>query len=90
VARNEVETVYNLRVAEHHTYFVGSEAWGFSVWAHNADYAILPHPSGTGSALAVRQADGTFVWVTNEGTTQIIRHDLAADALKAIGPRDTM
>jgi hypothetical protein len=28
--------VYNLRVAEHHTYFVGSRDWGFSVWAHNA------------------------------------------------------
>ncbi len=35
----EYETVYNLRVAEHHTYFVGSPEWGFSVWAHNADYA---------------------------------------------------
>jgi hypothetical protein len=32
----EYETVYNLRVANYHTYFVGSRAWGFSVWAHNA------------------------------------------------------
>ena len=31
----EYETVYNLRVADFHTYFVGSETWGFSVWAHN-------------------------------------------------------
>lgn len=29
------EDVYNFRVAEHHTYFVGEAAWGFSVWAHN-------------------------------------------------------
>jgi hypothetical protein len=29
------ETVYNLRVADHHTYFVGSKAWGFAVWTHN-------------------------------------------------------
>jgi RHS repeat-associated protein len=28
--------VYNLRVADWHTYFVGSAAWGFSVWAHNS------------------------------------------------------
>lgn len=35
------ETVYNLRVAEHHTYFVGAPEWGFAVWAHNADCAIL-------------------------------------------------
>jgi YD repeat-containing protein len=31
----EWEAVYNLRVADHHTYFVGKEEWGFSVWAHN-------------------------------------------------------
>jgi intein/homing endonuclease len=29
-------TVYNMRVAENHTYFVGSPLWGFSVWAHNS------------------------------------------------------
>ncbi len=33
---NETKTVYNLRVAEDHTYFVGSRSWGFSVWVHNA------------------------------------------------------
>ena len=32
----ESETVYNLRVADHHTYFVGSQEWGWSVWVHNA------------------------------------------------------
>jgi hypothetical protein len=31
----EVTTVYNLRVAEYHTYFVGCPEWRFSVWAHN-------------------------------------------------------
>jgi hypothetical protein len=31
----EVTTVYNLRVSEFHTYFVGCQGWGFSVWAHN-------------------------------------------------------
>jgi len=30
------EVVYNCRVAEYHTYFVGDESWPFSVWAHNA------------------------------------------------------
>ena len=28
--------VYNLRVADYHTYFVGDESWGFALWAHNA------------------------------------------------------
>jgi hypothetical protein len=32
---SEYEKVYNLRVADFHTYFVGSEDWSFSVWAHN-------------------------------------------------------
>ena len=32
-----IETVYNCRVAEFHTYFVGGEDWEFSVWAHNAN-----------------------------------------------------
>jgi hypothetical protein len=30
--------VYNLRVADSHTYFVGCDEWGFSVWAHNICY----------------------------------------------------
>jgi RHS repeat-associated protein len=32
----EVTTVYNFRVADHHTYFVSGEGWGFSIWVHNA------------------------------------------------------
>ncbi|MDW8244738.1 MAG: hypothetical protein RMJ88_16140 [Thermogemmata sp.] len=32
------EAVYNCRVAEYHTDFVGDEAWGWSVWAHNAGW----------------------------------------------------
>ena len=32
----ERELVYNLRVADFHTYFVGDEVWGWSAWAHNA------------------------------------------------------
>ena len=29
------EKVYNLIVEDDHTYFVGSDNWGFAVWAHN-------------------------------------------------------
>jgi hypothetical protein len=36
----EWSTVYNLRVADYHTYFVGAEDWGWSLWAHNT-YAKL-------------------------------------------------
>jgi filamentous hemagglutinin len=27
--------VYNMRIEEYHTFFVGSPTWGFSVWTHN-------------------------------------------------------
>jgi len=30
------EKVYNLEIEDDHTYFVGCDEWGFSVWAHNA------------------------------------------------------
>ncbi|VTR96950.1 polymorphic toxin-type HINT domain-containing protein [Tuwongella immobilis] len=35
------ETVYNLRVSDFHTYFVGCDEWGFSVWAHNACFVVV-------------------------------------------------
>jgi intein/homing endonuclease len=35
----ELAPVYNLRIADYHTYFVGSRQWEFSVWAHNANGA---------------------------------------------------
>jgi hypothetical protein len=36
-----VEAVYNLRIADHHTYFVGDDWRGFGTWAHNAyDFAF--------------------------------------------------
>jgi len=31
----EAVPVYNLSVAEYHTYFVGDRTWSFSVWSHN-------------------------------------------------------
>ena len=34
-ATGQTEKVYNFQVADHHTYFVGSEKWGFTVWTHN-------------------------------------------------------
>ncbi len=37
----EFATVYNLRVSSCHTYFVGARDWGFSVWAHNAEYLVV-------------------------------------------------
>jgi hypothetical protein len=40
------EVVYNCRVAEYHTYFVGDQEWGFSIWSHNSACV----PGGAGAA----------------------------------------
>jgi hypothetical protein len=37
VVSGETAAVYNVRVAEDHTYFVGARSWGFSVWSHNSE-----------------------------------------------------
>jgi hypothetical protein len=39
----EWRTVYNLRVADYHTYFVGAAEWGFGVWAHNTCEPVFLH-----------------------------------------------
>ena len=44
---DEWAIVYNLRVNEYHTYFVGAREWGFSVWAHNTCYEIRRLADGT-------------------------------------------
>jgi hypothetical protein len=52
----EFITVYNLRVADHHTYFVGCDEWGFSVWAHNADYTAQLLLTGAQARANLRRA----------------------------------
>jgi hypothetical protein len=47
-----VETVYNVRIAEWHTYFVGCDEWGFSIWAHNACVKLYKAPQN--AAIAAR------------------------------------
>jgi hypothetical protein len=43
-------TVYNMCVAEYHTYFVGHQIWGFAVWSHNM--ASLCGDAGGGAMRA--------------------------------------
>ena len=55
------EPVYNLRVADWHTYFVGDDHWGWAAWAHNT-YAFL---SGLQVAQGVMQQTNTPFSLTN-------------------------
>jgi hypothetical protein len=51
------ERVYNLRVAEFRTYFVGCDEWGFSIWAHNTCWYHGTHSGETVSTLGLNLAD---------------------------------
>ena len=68
--------VHNMRVAEDHTYFVGEDNWGWSVWAHNEC-----DPSGASPFGANRT---TWQWAQ-----QAISDTLSTETLSdmaAIGP----
>jgi hypothetical protein len=67
------EAVYNCRVAEYHTYFVGDQQWGFSVWAHNS-YNPTNAPaalcgSQQGAARLQGRAQQLFEAQTGHGNT---------------------
>jgi hypothetical protein len=58
----EYETVYNCRVAEYHTYFVGDATWPFSVWAHNRcditeDISKIGQPGKQGHVRVVKSEE---------------------------------
>jgi hypothetical protein len=62
----EWEVVYNLRIADYHTYFVTDWDWGFSVWAHNAcvvvhQWASGARPSANHYSIDVVLDNGTTV-----------------------------
>jgi len=69
------EVVYNCRVAEYHTYFVGDQEWGFSIWSHNS--ACVPGGAGAASGEASRVAPTS---------TQSALTEAAQRAGEAVGP----
>ncbi len=55
-ATGQLESVYNLRVAQDHTYFVGTPEWGFAIWVHN-QYGI---PVNKQTGAFIPDADGLY------------------------------
>jgi len=72
----EVTTVYNLCVAEYHTYFVGGRDWDFSIWAHNASKIVYKAATGatkTGTGV-VKRAKPTIRQVANKLAPKLPRY----------------
>ncbi len=55
-----VATVYNLRVADHHTYFVGGSVWGWDVWVHNASRNYMLAVEEMGAVRLMRESGSDF------------------------------
>jgi hypothetical protein len=79
-------TVYNLRVADLHTYFVGGKVWSFDAWVHNAgqiDYVGgVKAPSGAPRLPSSRYgkwlgAKGNSAFELNNKTTKELGLDKA-------------
>jgi RHS repeat-associated protein len=68
----EVAPVYNLRIAEYHTYFVGSREWGFSVWAHNACH---------GNSLLSKRLTTLYV-LLNKTTQELLKWGISSNPTK--------
>ncbi len=99
-----VATVYNVRVAENHTYFVGNpETWGFSVWAHNACFfhgtsavkaaAILARGPNLAASEANLDFGRGFYTTTSEAQAEawgevVVRFDVPDAALAALKVED--
>jgi hypothetical protein len=55
-----LETLYNWRVQDFHTCFVGPEEWGFSVWAHNSDGCVHRVGGGDEKNLGLKPHEATL------------------------------
>jgi hypothetical protein len=60
VTPGESAPVYNVRIADYHTYFVGSHYWGFSVLAHNLGTCPIGEAEEVASATeAIQEGEVT-------------------------------
>ncbi len=91
----EVEAVYNFRVADHHTYFVGGDDWHFAVWAHNSCVAPVDRPNmpkttanGYNVAGKAQNTTGTASNPHAAGITAKVNEITAQLQAQGIDPKD--
>jgi hypothetical protein len=79
------EAVYNFRVAEYHTYFVGSEQWRFGIWAHNSYMGNIVGPESPASSLPTVKVTPTvtknFSQTTGKGANIRVSNQQEAESL---------
>lgn len=83
----EEDTVYNLRIADYHSYFVGARDWGFSVWAHNATYAPVRQTLGRGPSSTVLGENLEAVSRATRPANSAAHHIVAGEANAAAEAR---
>jgi RHS repeat-associated protein len=82
----EWETVYNLRIADFHTYFVGGDEWGFSVWTHNACVLLYKAPQNAAIAaqlLTIGFTPATFSMPGGDNSAYLAKDKSIADEFAA-------
>jgi len=92
----EWEVVYNMRVAESHTYLVGEVGRGYAVWVHNTCYEIKLSPTGLvqifedGGKEAVAKArqvttlNKAIYYLANQQTTEADFNRVFNDLMKEV------
>jgi hypothetical protein len=80
------ETVYNLRVAEHHSYFVGDDGWGLAVWAHNTYLTNAQRQHYLAIGRTAYDPAGGQQTVTSDSGQQVIVTGRPQQTFPAMGP----
>lgn len=79
----KTETVYNFRIAEGHTYFVGTPEWNSALWAHNRCNAWKGYEDGIAGLYGGKQAFKSRTFYTDTGNIRV------ADRRTVVGGLDT-
>jgi hypothetical protein len=78
------ETVYNFRVAEYHTYFIGGEHWGFALWAHNQCFRPMPRRGDNWNPRTTPQNQRVGLYGAAQNTTGTVTDPHAARMLAKV------
>jgi predicted RNA binding protein YcfA (HicA-like mRNA interferase family) len=76
----EWATVYNMRIDDWHTYFVGCYEWRFDVWAHNTNLCVVQSENG----FEVRQGGSILGTFATQSSAKSYRRQLEKQAKRQV------